>query len=342
MSRKLLSSWTKVVEDSSSMRRNYKQDEVEEEKKLTLYTKKLSDAEADKLQDWCKARGWGQNEVAYARFSFKGPKINLVFYTSGKLVIQGKMTEDFVRDVLEPEITLSAELGYEEVHHPEWFEPHAGMDESGKGDLFGPVICATVIADGDMVRQWMDEGIKDSKKISDGQIIRFEKLIMKTKCVVVEKSWCGMPKYNELMSRPRANLNKLIAWLHAKALETALDKRFVEWGMLDQFSKQPLVQKQIKRKDFDLKMEVRAEVDPVVAAASVIARAEFLRQLKKLSTEFGEELLKGAGAAAKEQATRLVEAVGPDRFVNFAKLHFKTSYEVLGLPPPKKPQWSKY
>ncbi|MBH55008.1 MAG: ribonuclease HIII [Opitutaceae bacterium] len=324
------------------MRRNYKQVEVEEEKKITLYTKKLTDAEADKLEAWCQTRGWGENEVAYARFAFKGPKINLVFYSSGKLVIQGKMTEDFVRDVLEPEITLSAELGYEEVHHPEWFEPHAGMDESGKGDLFGPVICATVIADGDMVRQWMNEGIKDSKKISDGQIIRFEKLILKTKGVVVEKSWCGMPKYNELMSRPRANLNKLIAWLHAKALEAALDKRFVDWGMLDQFSKNPLVQKQIKRKDFDLKMEARAEADPVVAAASVIARAEFLRQLKKLSTEFGEELLKGAGAATKEQATRLIEAVGPDRFGNFAKLHFKTSYEALGLPPPKKPQWSKY
>ena len=98
------------------------------------------------------------------------------------------MTQDFVQDVLEPEIILVAELGYEEVHHPEWFEAHAGMDESGKGDLFGPVICATVIADGDMVRQWMDAGIKDSKKISDGQIVRLEKVILKTKGVVVEKS----------------------------------------------------------------------------------------------------------------------------------------------------------
>ena len=323
------------------MRRNYKEFEVEEEKKITLYTKKLSDGEADKLEAWCKARGWGENEVAYARFAFKGPKINLVFYTSGKLVIQGKMTEDFVRDVLEPEITLSAELGYDEVHHPEWFEAHAGMDESGKGDLFGPVICATVIADGDMVRKWMDEGIKDSKKISDGQIIRFEKLILRTKGAVVEKSFCGMGKYNELMSRPRANLNKLIAWLHAKALESALDKRMVEWGMLDQFSKQPLVQKQLKRKDFNLKMETKAESDPVVAAASVIARAEFLRQLRKLSTAFGEELLKGAGAATKEQGKRLVEQLGPDRFGEFAKLHFRTSYEILGLPVPAKTQWVK-
>ena len=323
------------------MSRNYKDFEVEEEKKITLYTRKLTDDEADKLENWCKGRGWGENEVAYARFAFKGPKINLVMYTSGKLVIQGKMTQDFVQDVLEPEIIMVAELGYDEVLHPEWFEPHAGMDESGKGDLFGPVICATVIADGDMVRKWMDAGIKDSKKIADGQIVRLEKVILRTKGVVVEKSFCGMAKYNELMSRPKANLNKLIAWLHAKALEKALDKRHVPWGMLDQFSKQPLVQKQVKRKDFELKMETKAESDPVVAAASIIARAEYLRQLRKVSTGFGEELLKGAGAATKAQGVKLVEKLGPDRLGEFAKMHFKTSYEILGLPVPQKTTWVK-
>jgi ribonuclease HIII len=306
-----------------------------------MYTIKLGDAEADKLEGWCKARGWGEYEVAYARFAFKGPKINLVMYSSGKLVVQGKMTQDFVQDVLEPEITLSAELGYDEVHHPEWFEPHAGMDESGKGDLFGPVVCATVIADGDMVRKWMDAGIKDSKKITDKQIVFLERLILKTKGVVVEKSFCSMSKYNELMARPRANLNKLIAWLHAKALEAALDKRQVPWGMLDQFSKQPLVQKQLKRKDFDLRMETKAESDPVVAAASIIARAEFLRQMGKLSTGFGEELLKGAGAATKAQGEKLVEKLGPNRLGEFAKMHFKTSYEILGLPVPQKAPWMK-
>ena len=143
---------------------------------------------------------------------------------------------------LEPEITLSPQFGYEEVHHPEWFEAHAGLDESGKGDLFGPVVCATVIADGDMVRDWMDKGIKDSKRLGDSQIFKMEKVILKTKGAVVEKAWCGMRRYNELMARPRANLNTLIAWLHSKALEAALEKRSVAWGMLDQFSRQPLVQ----------------------------------------------------------------------------------------------------
>lgn len=316
--------------------------EEEEVKKVTMYTIKLTDEQADRLEGFCKNRGWSENEVPYARFAFKGPKLNLVMYESGKLVLQGKGTEDFIVNVLEAEITMDPQLGYEEVHHPEWFTPHAGMDESGKGDLFGPVVCATVIADGDMVREWMDAGIKDSKKIADTQIVRLERLILKTKGVVVEKSFCGMAKYNELMSRPQANLNKLLAWLHAKALSAALDKKMVPWGMLDQFTKQPLVQKQLKRKDFDLQMETKAEADPVVAAASIIARAEFLRQMKKISVAFGEELLKGAGAEAKKQGSRIVEKMGPDALGQFAKMHFKTSYEILGLPVPQKSGWKKY
>ena len=97
----------------------------------------------------------------------------------------------------------------------------------------------------------------------------------------------------------------------------------------------------IERKDFELKMETKAESDPVVAAASIIARAEFLRQLRKLSTGFGEELLKGAGAATKAQGSKLVEQLGPDRLREFAKMHFRTSYEILGLPVPQKTQWVK-
>ena len=77
-------------------------------------------------------------DVAYSLFAFKGEKVNVVGYQSGKLVVSGKNMEDFVRDILEPEITGEALLGYEEVHNPEWFTLHAGADESGKGDLLVP------------------------------------------------------------------------------------------------------------------------------------------------------------------------------------------------------------
>ena len=78
-------------------------------------------------------------------------------------MVQGKEQEDFVSNILEPEVTGEFSMGYEEANNPEWFEPHAGLDESGKGDLFGPVVSACVIADADMVRKWMDAGIRTAR-----------------------------------------------------------------------------------------------------------------------------------------------------------------------------------
>src|SRR5690606_12096777 len=113
-----------------------------------------------------------------------------------------------------------------------------------------------------------------------------------TRGVVVRKTFANMQRYNELMSKPGANLNKLLAWYHARSIAAALGVRQVEWGLLDQFSKQPLTQQQLKKDgvDFDLRMRTKAESDPVVAAASICARAEFVRQMGKLSKEYGEEL----------------------------------------------------
>lgn len=319
-----------------------KDTEESQPKKKTIYTIKLTNDQMAHLKTWCDNQLWESYDVAYARFAFKGNQVNIVAYESGKLVIQGKKTEEFITFVLEPEITKEAKLGYDEAINPQYFEPHAGLDESGKGDLFGPLVSACVIADGDMVRTWLDAGLQDSKKItSDAAIFKLEKIIRNTKGVVIKTTFAKMAKYNELYTK-FGNLNKLLAWMHSKSLASALAVRRVPWAMLDQFSKQPLVQGYFKDDPIDLKMETKAEADPVVAAASVIARAEFVRQLDLLSKEAGETLGKGAGSHIKQQGRVVVEKLGKDAFKNFAKLHFRTSFEVLGLPVPEKKEWRKY
>ena len=328
------------------MAKRSKKQEGEEPKPLTIYTIELSEDQMDKLESISDRRLYGFHEVKYARFAFKSEqeKVNVVGYSSGKLVVQGKGTEDFVQNVLEAEVTGEPQLGYEEYHHPEWFKPHAGLDEAGKGDLFGPLVAACVIADGEMVRGWRKIGVRDSKGITDSSVLQLEREIKRTKGVVVKISYCGMPRYNALMRKPRANLNRLLAWLHARCLGDALKKRGVEWGMLDQFSRQPLVQQYFNHDSFVLKMQPRAESDPVVAAASICARGEFIRQIRSLSKRCGMQLRKGAGPSVKEQARELVEKIGAEAFGKFAKLHFKTAYEVLGLPVPKRPErkrWKK-
>jgi ribonuclease HIII len=144
-------------------------DEPEAPKKIASYTVKLDDAQMEKLRSILVAKGWMPFEVAYTRFAFKADhlKVNVSAYTSGKVVVAGKGTEDFVRDVIEPEVTGAAKLGYDEVLHPDWFEAHAGLDESGKGDFFGPVVAATVIADRPAIEGWIKAGVKDSKKIAE-------------------------------------------------------------------------------------------------------------------------------------------------------------------------------
>lgn len=323
-------------------------------KALTTYTIKLDDAQMEKLRAVVAAKYWEEAEVPYARFAFKGPKVNVTAYTSGKVVVAGKETEDFVQNVIEAQVTGAAQLGYDEVHHPDWFEPHAGLDESGKGDLFGPVVAATVIAEKPAIEAWRAAGVRDSKSVVDSQILKLDELIRETPGVVVEVVYCSMERYNELMAKPNANLNRLLAWQHARALEAALKKKWVARGLLDQFSKQPLVQTELKKRGverFQLDMRTKAESDPVVAAASIVARAEFVRQMKLLAREFGDKLQFGAGAQAKAQASMIIEKFGARALPRFAKLHFRTSYEVVAaagkldeLPlrkPPEKTEWER-
>lgn len=297
---------------------------------LNLYTITLSKPELDSLKLWLEVQRWERFEVAHAAFAFKGNQVNVVAYYSGKVVIQGKKTQDFVTYVLEGEITCTPKLGYEEVHNPSWFEAHAGLDESGKGDLFGPLVTACVVAEKDVAKTFMDQGVKDSKAISsDDNILKIEKVIRNLPNVTIKTTYANMEKYNTLYTQFGSNLNVLLGWMHSRSLQSALEERYVPWGLLDQFSKAPIVQRFFKHETFDLRMQTKAESDPIVAAASIIARATYIKIMQKLSEEAGETLLKGASKAVLEQGKRLVKKFGPEKFGSFAKLHFKTAQEAL-------------
>ena len=233
------------------MARKAKQDSDDEPKKVAMHTLKLDAAQAAKLRAILVAKGWVSFPVDHSAFAFKGENLNIVHYKSGKCVISGKGTEDFVKFTLEPDVTGQAVLGYEAENNPEWFEEHAGLDESGKGDLFGPVVSACVIATGEMTREWIDLGIKDSKKLTDTKIAELDRIIRSTPGVAVKTTFMRMAKYNELHSRFGKNLNRLLGWMHATSCEEALKdfelqhQRRPKWGLLDQFSEEPLVQKEL-------------------------------------------------------------------------------------------------
>ena len=301
-------------------------------KPLTLYTLPLTAEQIDALANWCETHGWAFYEVAYASYAYRGEDVNVVVYKSGKLVVQGKQTEAFVLNVLEPKITKKLQFGLEKIEHPEWFRSHAGLDESGKGDVFGPLVTACVIADEEAIDFWLKNDLKESKSIgSDDRLFETEKLVRQPKNVVIEVAFADMEKYNALY-RQFGNLNELLAWFHAQALQNALKRRSVKEGLLDQFCTAKLVQKYLKQdgfsESFTLQQRIRAESDPVVAAASVIARATYVRQLKKLSDEAGIILPKGAGGNVKTALRSLIEQQGRNNLPKFCKMHFKTVAEV--------------
>src|SRR6202008_2931004 len=140
-------------------------------KPLTIHTAKLTDAQATALESYLRANDYKFREVPYARFAGEKEKTNVVFYESGKLVVQGKGTQEFVEFVLEPEILHEARLGYETVLNPELLLPRLGVDESGKGDFFGPLCVAGVYVNETVIKAWENSGIRDSKNISSDQRI---------------------------------------------------------------------------------------------------------------------------------------------------------------------------
>lgn len=201
-----------------------------------------------------------------------------------------------------------------------------GVDESGKGDFFGPLVVAACYVGPEHYAEL--EGVKDSKKLTDAQSLA---LAEKIKKVCPHSVILMNPvKYNELYLKIK-NLNHLLAWGHAQAIENVLEKQPADLIISDQFAAGGNVVKS-KLKELGRQAQfvsrVRAESDLAVAAASILARAEFLRRLKGLSQEFGIDLPKGATNVIAT-GKRFVQMHGAENLGKVAKMHFKTAGQVL-------------
>jgi ribonuclease HIII len=300
---------------------------------LTSYTHALTSSQAAKLRTLLEERGFEFQAKPYCLYAAAKSKVNVCVYEKGpKIVVQGKETEDFITNLLEPEVLGEAKLGYEEVHHPEMFQPHIGVDESGKGDFFGPLVIAGVYVDGEVVRRLRDVGAVDSKRIStDERIFKIAADIRSIPGIAWEVIAINPGRYNELYAK-FGNLNRLLAWGHARVIENLLERvPGCQRAISDQFANPAVLQRamQTRGKEIELVQRTKAESDPAVAAASILAREAFVRWLKSEGQKFGMELPKGVSAGVKKTATNLVEQHGSDVLQTLCKMHFRTSSEVL-------------
>lgn len=316
-------------------------------KPITSYTHTLTDAQGKALLAWLRGQDYEFREVPYARFAASKGNVNLVFYESGKLVVQGKGTQEFVEFVLEPQILGEARLGYETVLDPERLLPRIGVDESGKGDFFGPLCIAGVYVNERVVGEWADAGIRDSKHISsDRKIAELAKLIRETPECITTVVPIGNEAYNRLY-QSMGNLNRVLAWGHARVIENLLGQKhrmnpLPVRAISDQFaSNKEVVAGALMRlgREIELVQRHKAESDLAVAAASILARHEFVSRLGAASKQFGIQLPKGASAAVDAAAKEFVQKYGPEKLDQVAKMHFRTALRAQGLPEPPRTVW---
>lgn len=268
---------------------------------------------------------------AHTVFSAKGVTCNAALYGSGKLLLQGKGADEFRALWLGHESVDARPFAEALAMHPN--PPPAcwiGTDEAGKGDWLGPLVVAGVALDRKHVDLVYELGVDDSKKLDD------RKLPEMARNIATLGPWdvlvINPPKYNELYARI-GNLNKLLAWAHGKVIENLIEQGApAEWILVDRFATGPTLSRALgpRGRALPLMERPKAESDPAVAAASVLARASYLKQLARLGERFGSRLHGGAGPPALAAGRAFAAAHGEDALGEVAKLHFASTAQALG------------
>ena len=302
------------------------------EKKMS-YTVKLTPAQMDEAARILREGNYRSRRVEHTVAAAEGEDCQIALYQSGKCLVQGKGAADWITFVLEPQVLGEARLGYEDVLNPEASAPHMGVDESGKGDFFGPLVIAAAYVDETIAKDLKAMNVRDSKTITSDKaaqdLARKIRARLGERFVVVS---IGPAAYNRLYTT-MGSVNRILAWGHARAIENLLEKvPGCPRALSDQFGPEQQIQRALQQKGRQIKLEQRhkAESDIAVAAASILARSGFLTAMDKLGEKFSVKLPKGASDKVKAVAGEIAAKHGGAAFLELAKCHFKTTDDVLG------------
>ncbi|HIS83008.1 TPA: ribonuclease HIII [Candidatus Scatenecus faecavium] len=288
---------------------------------MNTYSSKFDIADVSGYKEIFQKEGASFSTAQYMIFQARGDGYTASFYKSGKFVIQGKNTDK----ILEKYFSMPSKKQDCLLDVP---YPHIGIDESGKGDFFGPLVIAGAYLDEAGAKKLQEAGVCDSKKLTDKKILELEAEIKNI--AVFDVITINPKKYNELYSSFR-NLNRLLAWGHSSVLENLLKKTDAKVAISDKFaSSENVILSALKEKGKTIKLiqQTKAEADTAVAAASVLARAEFVKRISFISSQYEINLPKGASDTVLNQAKKFSERYGREELKNVAKIHFKT-YESV-------------
>ncbi len=274
------------------------------------------------------------------RLIFEDEKAVLNIYHSAKkgisLVIGGK-TGTRIRSMLQE--MVGGHVAQQALQTPEskhsW-EDWVGSDESGKGDYFGPLVVCSFRANREVEKELWAMGVMDSKLLQDWQIRELAQKIYKefpgcmNGIVLVPKTY---NRIIEDMKKQGRNLNDLLAWQHFKVLEEMLSVGNAPDGVLvDQFTSRKTLSRLFQAKEIDVNLieRPRSENDAAVAAASILARFQYISAMAEMSRKFKIGFPLGASAKVDRVGREFVQKYGVERLGEVAKLHFKNTSRVLG------------
>ena len=280
--------------------------------------------------------GYETSEPQSAQFNFNtdvsdlNGKVKLLVYFSNrgnKVTIQGNKELALYQKV--NDIVFGEKLFEQENTNIIEPENYIGTDESGKGDYFGPLVVAAVLTDKTISKRLRNLGVKDSKELSDYSISHIAAEIKKLDDCVFSTVVINPEKYNILYEK-MGNLNRLLGWAHAKALENVLAIKSAPEAISDKFGNEKYIQSSLQKmgKGLILHQETKAEKYTAVAAASILARDEFNKWFFVIKKIENLDLPKGASSVVDEKAKEINNKYGIEVLKTLAKLHFKTTKKL--------------
>ena len=249
-------------------------------------------------------------------------KKGLTYVFSGDSALEGKVRELIAGEKVDGVAASAA--GAEALPRGKW----AGSDESGKGDFFGPLVVSAVVVDDGTAAKLAAAGVKDCKLLSDKKILELEETI---KANVIDFSVLELkPKiynmrYNQVLAQG-GKLNQLLGFGHVAALSQVLERNYdCHAALIDQFTTSTVNVRELQKRfpECQVRQQPKAEINLAVAAASVLARARFLRTMDELAKSVGEvSLPKGGGPQTTACARKIAQSLGKSQLENYVKLHF--------------------
>lgn len=289
---------------------------IQSNKKLSidLIISEIKEGQYNVFTEISRKKEWIKLIIFYGKKGFKSQ-------------IQGDKTSKLYKDIDETLFGLTLSLGRDELNEP---KKYIGVDESGKGDFFGPLVIAGFLLNDKNKSQLLGLKIRDSKLLSDNEVKYLAEKIKDQFEGYFSIVQINPKKYNELYGKIK-NLNHLLAWGHSRCIENLLALHEVDTAICDQFGDQSFIKSALleKGKKIELHQSFRAEKFLGVAAASILARNNFISWIEAKSKELKIVIPKGSGASVPAIAKKIVDNYGKEVLSELTKTHFKTTKSIF-------------